>query len=400
MSDGEDENLSIRDQALLGAAAFFGITAEALIGMLLPLWALERGFGAQAIGVLVALGSFSPLLFAPLAGVLCDRYGDRRMMLLTGALSAFSALCYGSAAGLGVACGVQLLGGLARSTAWVAAQSYAVRRVADVQRPKIMGRFSFSGSVGMLLAPLLAGWLITHQGISAGFLLMAAWSLGLTAVAWALPEVPRERLSTGPWHAAALGVMTMPRLLRRPALSVIMAFTLLRLAAAGVNASFYAVHLAAVGLSGGAIGGLFAVMNAAVAVGALAAARFARRAGPGNLLLGSVALATVSISAVPFTAYAPALAVLSALHGLGLGLSLPTLLAAIGARTVPAERGAVIGLRTVFNRLGYLATPLLLGMLAARMSLAMAFAVNGGLLLGCLALLAWMMRRLGGVDLR
>lgn len=381
-----------RAQLGLCAAAFFAITAEALIGMLLPLWALDRGLGPQALGVLVALGSVTPLAAAPAVGALCDRYGDRSVLLWTAAGTAASALVYAPAPGFAAACVVQLLGGLTRSTSWVAAQSYAVRRVPEFQRARVMGRFSFAGSVGMLIAPALAGLLVRQGGIEAGFWLLAAWGMGLFAVGLALPATPQARVVASPWRVASAAYGHMWPLLARPALAVIMALTMLRLSAAAVNASFYPVHLAQAGLDSATIGMLFAAINGSVSLGALAAAPLARRRGTERLLIRSIALAVVAICLVPLTTQVWLIALLSALHGLGLGLSLPTLLAAIGTATPVHERGQVIGLRTVFNRVGYLVVPVAIGMLAARLPLAASFLIVGAVILALLALTGRAMR--------
>lgn len=391
----EPPPLALPAQAGLCAAAFFAITAEALIGMLLPLWALTRGFDAQALGVLVAVGSVAPLLLAPAVGALCDRYGDRQVLLAAAAGTCLSALAYAPAPGFAAACVVQLLGGFTRSTSWAAAQTYAVRRVPEAQRTQVMGRFSFAGSVGMLTAPVMAGWLIGLGGIDAGFWLLAAWGGGLFVVALVMPRSRGAPARVSPWRVASSAYRGMWPLLARPALAVIMALTLLRLAAASVNASFYPVYLTQVGLSTATIGMMFALINGSVSLGSLAAGAVSRRRGTEALLLGSIAMSTVSICAVPLTDSPVLIGLLSALHGAGLGLSLPTLLAAIGTATPAHERGQVIGLRTVFNRLGYLVVPVLLGVLVARLPIAGAFALTGAGLLVLLALTAVWMRTSG-----
>lgn len=379
----------------LCAAAFFAITAEALISMLLPLWALARGFDAQALGVLVALGSVAPMLLAPAIGALCDRYGDRQVLLVAAAGTCLSALAYAPAPGFVAACVVQLLGGFVRSTSWSAAQTYAVRRVPEVQRTQVMGRFSFAGSVGMLAAPVMAGWLIGRGGIGAGFWLLAAWGAGLFVVALVMPPSRAAPVRVSPWRVAGRAYQGMWPLLARPALAIIMALTLLRLGAASVNASFYPVYLAQAGMSTATIGMMFALINGSLSLGSLAAGAVTRRRGAEALLLGSIAVSTVSICAVPLTDSPVLIGLLSALHGAGLGLSLPTLLAVIGTATPVHERGQVIGLRTVFNRLGYLVVPVLLGVLVARVPIAGAFAITGAGLLALLALTAVWIRNSG-----
>jgi predicted MFS family arabinose efflux permease len=130
---------------------------------------------------------------------------------------------------------------------------------------------------------------------------------------------------------------------------------------------------------------MFACINGAISLGSLLAAPLIRRSSMTAVLFGSIALSIASISAIPFVAAPLAVGLLSALHGLGLGLSLPTLLAAIGRQTAPSQRGLVIGLRTLFNRLGYFAVPVLLGGLVHALGLKGAFVATGALLLAGLA---------------
>ena len=372
-------------RTLVYASAFFGITTESLIGMLLPLWALDRGLPPAQLGIAVALASLTPLLLAVPAGALCDRYGDRRIMLWAGLGAGATAALYPLAGGFVTACGLQLLGGLARSMSWLSAQSYAIRVTPPEQRNTFMGRFSFAGSVGMLLAPLAAGALVSWQGLGAGFLLMAVWGGLLAAVALPLPDI-RDHERTGTLRQVTGGAYreALPLLLQAP-LMIVMLLTLLRLSSAAVNASFYPVHLDQAGFSPVSIGLMFACINGAISLGSLLAAKAIRHSSMTRVLVGSIALSVVAISAVPFVTSAWAVGLLSALHGLGLGLSLPTLLSAIGRQTAFNQRGLVIGLRTLFNRLGYFAVPVLLGGLVHGFGLRGAFVTTGALMLLSLA---------------
>ena len=381
-------------RALVYASAFFGITTESLIGMLLPLWAIDRGLPPAQLGTAVALASLSPLLLAVPAGALCDRYGDRRVMLWAGLGAGVTAALYPLAGGFLAACALQLLGGLARSMSWLAAQSYAIRATPPGERNTFMGRFSFAGSVGMLLAPLLAGALVDRLGLAAGFGLMAVWGGLLAAVAVPLPD-HRDGAAQGTlWRVTAGAYRQALPLLAQASLMIVMLLTLLRLSSAAVNASFYPVHLDQAGFSPASIGLMFACINGAISVGSLAAAAIIRRTSMTQVLFGSIALSVLSISAVPFFRTPLVVGLLSALHGLGLGLSLPTLLAAIGRQTAPSQRGLVIGLRTLFNRLGYFAVPVLLGALVQSFGLRGAFLATGALLLAALAATyAYLVRR-------
>jgi predicted MFS family arabinose efflux permease len=237
----------------------------------------------------------------------------------------------------------------------------------------------------MLLAPLAAGALVSWQGLGTGFLLMAVWGGLLALVALPLPDIrEHERVGTL-WQVTGGAYRQALPLLWQAPLLIVMLLTLLRLSSAAVNASFYPVHLDQIGFSAARIGLMFACINGAVSVGSLLAAPVIRRSSMTAVLFGSIALSILSIGMVPFVSSPLAVGLLSALHGLGLGLSLPTLLMAIGRQTAPSQRGLVIGLRTLFNRLGYFAVPVLLGGLVHGLGLKGAFVATGALLLVGLA---------------
>ena len=85
---------------------------------------------------------------------------------------------------------------------------------------------------------------------------------------------------------------------------------------------------------------------------------------------------------VPFYHSLMAIAFWTLLHGIGQGISLPQILAAIGRHTDNSERGLVLGMRSMFNRVGYLFVPVTLGVLVQRSGLQVAFVtVASGLLL-------------------
>jgi predicted MFS family arabinose efflux permease len=196
------------------------------------------------------------------------------------------------------------------------------------------------------------------------------------------------------WQVTGCAYRQALPLLAQASLMIVMLLTLLRLSSAAVNASFYPVHLDQAGFSPASIGLMFACINGAISVGSLSAAAVIRRSSMTGVLFGSIALSVLAISLVPFVTSPLAVGALSALHGLGLGLSLPTLLAAIGRQTAAHQRGLVIGLRTLFNRLGYFAVPVLLGGLVHVLGLRGAFVATGALLLVGLAVGYAYLRRL------
>lgn len=380
---GTRRETSNRLYALVCSGAFFAIATEALISLLLPLLALRNELSLIQLGVLVSVGSLGPILFALPSGAFCDHFGDRRMMFVSALGVLLSSLAYTLFDDFRLLCAVAVVGGLFRAMSWVATQSYALRFISAERRQKFMGHFSFVAGMGMLISPLVAGYLAERVGLASGFQFMGVWGGMLMLVAWLLPEV--SRLERPAIHIGAVIVSSYRNalpLLARPIIVVIMAFTLLRLAAAAINASFYPVYLDEAGISIAVIGQLFALIHVGTSIGTLMAAPLTRRL-PGPWVLGfSLLLSTLSIAVVPlFSALIP-IAICTFLHGLGQGISLPQILAAIGRHTDNNERGLVLGMRSMFNRVGYLFIPVILGVVAEDAGLQVAFlATAAGIML-------------------
>lgn len=369
--------------ALVCSGAFFAIATEALISLLLPLLALRNELSLIELGIVVSMGSIGPILFALPGGAFCDHFGDRRMMLVSAAGVFASSLGYIVFNDFTLLCAVAVVGGFFRGMSWVATQSYALRFISAERRQKFMGHFSFVAGMGMLISPLGAGYLSDQVGLGSGFQFMACWGGMVMVVAWLLPDINRAGPSTTKISQVVLNSYrhALP-LLARPVIVVIMAFTLLRLAAAAINASFYPVHLDQVGISIAVIGQLFALIHVGTSVGTLLSAPLVRRLSGPWVLSFALVLSTASIAVVPLFGTLLPIAFCTFLHGLGQGVSLPQILAAIGRHTDQSERGLVLGMRSMFNRMGYLIVPIVLGVLAEAVSLQFAFlAAAAGLLL-------------------
>jgi len=380
---GTRHETSNRLYALVCSGAFFAIATEALISLLLPLLALRNELSLIQLGVIVSMGSLGPILFALPSGAFCDHFGDRRMMAVS-ALGVFvSSLAYTLFDDFKLLCAVAVVGGLFRAMSWVATQSYALRFISAERRQKFMGHFSFVAGMGMLVSPLAAGYLAEHVGLVRGFQFMACWGGTLMLVAWLLPEVSRlERPVMRIGQVILSSYRNALPLLARPVIMVIMAFTLLRLAAAAINASFYPVYLDQIGISIAVIGQLFALIHVGTSVGTLMAAPLTRRL-TGPWVLGfALFLSTISVAVVPLFSTLIPIAVCTFLHGLGQGISLPQILSAIGRHTGNNERGLVLGMRSMFNRMGYLFVPIILGVVAEGAGLQVAFlATAAGILI-------------------
>jgi MFS family permease len=370
------------------ATAFFALSLEGVVGLVLPLLLIQLEAPPQVLGLVVALGALGPLLLSIPAGVLCDRYGDRTVLLFCAAGSLVTCLLYPLSSLFWVLALVQIFGGTTRSIGWLASQSYVARFAAGGERSRRMGYFTFSANLGMLVTPPLIGFVINRTDAQTGFVFLAIWAVALLLVTHRLPSRASAIAKKGPIGLRGLfidpyrGATSMAL---RPAVAVVLLGTFLRLSTISLAQSFYPVYLVTLGYSAATIGLLFSLMFLASTLTAPLYGWITRYINGGQMIWVSAALSIAGICLMPLAHSMPAICLFTVIHGVGIGFSLPSLMSEISGRTGLSERGLATALRSLFNRLGYLVTPILLGWSVAEFGLNESF-FGAGVIMGCLML--------------
>ena len=391
--------LDSRTEKLIHGAGLFSLSSEVLLGLALPLLALERGLSAEVLGVLLAVATVGPILLALPAGALCDHFGDRKVLIVMTVGIALTAICFpftNSLVGLFV---LQFVGGICRSNSWVAVQSYMVRVTAGEQQQRIAGRFSFSVNFGMLIAPVIGGAVYSTWGSNAAFVFIGLWGAVFALFAFLLPNVAEgeksaEKKAEPTWQICLKSYRAALPVFKRPMLVIMLAITLARLISGGIDASFYPVYLDEIGLTAAVIGLLLTLTNGGATAGSLLANRFANRMGLVPAMTWSIGASAVSIALLPLFQNLWLIALVSLIHGLTLGISMPLLLTGISQNSERHERGLILGLRSMFNRAGVMAAPLMMGFLVQGWGMVVGFLVTGAVIVALLVLIGLVAGRL------
>lgn len=117
------------------------------------------------------------------------------------------------------------------------------------------------------------------------------------------------------------------------------------------------------GIPAGVVGVLLTVRAGASMLSRAAMGALIRVVGEQALLVGSLAIACVSIALVPLDLPVWALVVLMALAGIGLGYAHPLTLAWVANAAAPQVRSTAIGVRMLGNRIGQTVLPAAAGAL-------------------------------------
>ncbi|HET6946556.1 MAG TPA: MFS transporter [bacterium] len=317
-------------------------------------YAADLGAAPGLVGVIVGAYSASNLVGNVIAGTVLDRWGRRRPLLASLALTAAVIAAYTLARDARELLALRVLHGLAASVLTVAAFAIMGDVTPAESRAQVMGQGGALIGATAVIGPPLAGFLRDRAGFDAVFITAAAVMLLTLVVAWRLG---RETVRPTAYLAGG-AAMRVPRPLGA-AYAAVFAYTV----GLGAAVTHLALLLQAAGLSGGAIGmafGLFALVAVAVMLSPLTRAsdRYGRRRPlVTGLMLVALGLLVMGLSGISAVAG-------MGIFGTGFGLVFPSAAALVAESVPPGERGRAFGVFYALWSLGTVAGAGLAGVIA------------------------------------
>ncbi len=163
-------------------------------GMMLPImpFYIEKlGAGGTELGWLMSTYSLMQLIFAPIWGVLSDRYG-RKPILAVGILGyAISLFMFGMSTTFWMLFVARSLSGILSSATMPTAMAYIGDTAPQAERGKSMGQLGAATGIGVIVGPMMGGLL---SAVSLAFPFLVGSGLAFAAfllVVLVLPEVRR-----------------------------------------------------------------------------------------------------------------------------------------------------------------------------------------------------------------
>lgn len=335
--------------------------------MAAPLWALQQGYGAMAVGFLLALFSLTQVFLALPAGRFADRHGLRRPMILAigsamvgGAMAAVFVNFY-------VLCITALLMGGATGGASIALQRHVGRAAHDASElRRVFSLLSIGPAVSNFLGPVCVGLLIDHAGVwlggSAadrnGFVAAFALCALAPALAWwavrGTPELPPVQVPEG-------GSTSAWPLLREPLMRRLLVVNWLLSSCWDVHTFVVPVLGHERGFSASVIGtilGGFAIAAASVRVLLPLLASHLREWA---VVTSAMVITAVLFGIYPFMPSAWTMGACSVLLGLTLGTVQPMLMSTLHQITPHAQHGQAIALRLMSINISSVLMPLMFG---------------------------------------
>nr|WP_240979682.1 MFS transporter [Streptomyces sp. HNM0574] len=354
--------------------------------------ALALGADARAVGVVAALYALLPLLVAVPLGRRTDRGRCGPLLAAGVAVITTGCLLSGTAGTLWELGLWSALTGLGHLSFVIGAQSLVARRSGPGEHDRNFGLFTIGASVGQLIGPLLAGFLVDGgagggPGPGQSSTALALSASGLLAVCayatlWRVESGAKRKGADADSRPAADGSVPLLRILRSRGVPAGIFTSLAVLSATDVLTAYLPVVGEDRGIAPATVGLLLSLRAGASVASRLVLPPMSARLGRRGLLVGSCLLAAVLcvLLAVPVPVWA--LAVSMVLLGFTLGVGQPLTMTTV-VRAAPAgARSTALALRLTGNRLGQVAAPAGAGLVAGAAGTAAPFVLLGVLLLG------------------
>jgi MFS family permease len=173
----------------LGIAVSLSLPGDQTLYAVLPTQASTVGISLSLVGVLLGINRVVRIPGNPIAGLLYDRWGRRRLFLLGLLLGILSTASYAVARNASHWLAGRLLWGIAWSLINVGGFTMALDMAGDHDRGRVIGLYQLSYLLGLSFSPVLGGLLTDFLGFRPALLVGAAITgVGLLLAFFTLPE--------------------------------------------------------------------------------------------------------------------------------------------------------------------------------------------------------------------
>ena len=193
-ASGMIDLVTSRARAVLASACSIHLLHDGfsdIIYVFLPLWAAEFGLSFAQVGVIRTCYTGGMAIFQIPAGVLAERWGERRLLTAGTAITALGFVAAGWAGGFGALLLILLMAGVGSSVQHPLSSSLIAKAYEGGGRRAALGTYNFSGDVGkagaavvIALAAGIVGWRAAGAAygilglVAAGALLVVLHRLG------------------------------------------------------------------------------------------------------------------------------------------------------------------------------------------------------------------------------
>lgn len=355
--------------------------------MAAPLMALREGYGAAAVGALLALFAVAQAFLALPAGRYAERHGLHRPFVLAATVATAGGLLAVAWPHFVVLCLTALSCGAAVGLALIALQRHVGHMASDAaELRQVFSWVAIGPSISNFLGPMLAGLLIDAAGFRAAYLLLAL----LPSLAWFWVRRVREHPAAEPGAAASRG--SSWDLLRQRGFRHLMVVNWMLASCWDVHTFLVPVLGHERGLSATVIGTILGAFALAATLIRLLMPWLAARLHEATVIGIAMVSTAVLFALYPLAQAAWAMGLLSVLLGFSLGSVQPMVMSTLHQITPRHRHGEALGLRSMAINGSSVVMPLMFGSAGLLVGVSGVFWTVGAVV-GLGSRLAWGMRR-------
>jgi MFS family permease len=342
----------------------------------IALLALELGASPAVAGVVVALRGVGTMISDIPAGILVARIGERRAMILAGAMLTVVSVGIWLAPSLGLYAVLVTLMGCTWSVWLLARIAFATGSSPVGYRGRVMSMIGGVHRIGLLIGPLLGSLVITRGGLGDAFLVLAALAAAasVTMAAARSTEFTPEPTDGPEGRVTVVGVIRDHRRTLSTAGSVAVITQVLRSSREALI-PLWGDHL---GITPATIPLVFAASAAVESLFFYPVGMVMDRKGRKWAAVPATALLSLGIAAIPITSDLASLTVVALVMGLANGLG-SGMNMTLGSDLSPlAGRSRFLGVWRLVSDLGTVGGPLLVAVTTSVATLGAAALMVGG----------------------
>jgi MFS transporter, DHA1 family, multidrug resistance protein len=338
---------------------FLNNMGMAFLYPVIPPYAAHLGASVAQVGVVVGLLPYLSAAAHPAAGLLSDRIGRRRSLVVTTLLNLACNALYLFTSNIQILMMVRVMHGLTSGAFFPAAGALVVDMARPEKRGRALGYYSTASQLGNMAGPALGGFVLKYGGYQASFLTATF----IVALAWVTVAFFLRAEPSG-WKTAAEFRFTLRWLGARRSIMAQSAAVAVGVGLASFI-SFLPFYGFEIGLDVGRVGILISTIYLGSVLIRVVAGQASDKLGRVPVIFTGVSLGAIGIFLISILGRDMALYGGCFIFGVGLGSVLPTT-AALNTDVAPVwMRGLAIGLGATFFYSGQAIGATLLGTVAA-----------------------------------
>lgn len=350
---------------LMALTIFIDFTGFGLVIPLLPFWAQHLGANPLGVGLILTTYALAQFICTPMLGALSDRYGRKRIIMISLCIEVISFALTALAHTLPMLLFARAVGGIGASNIG-SAQAVVSDVTPPEKRAAGMGTIGAAIGLGFVVGPAIGGVFSPHGELTPFWIAMGLALVNALLVLWLLPET-RKQQGGATATRGGIGVLfsgwgKVSR--NRAILSLVLVNLLYTLAFTGMETVFPLLTQKNFGWHATQNGYVFTYVGIVIVLmqGGLVG-RLVKRWGERNLMLGGLVLLGLGLLMLIWSSSLALLLIAVGVLSIGDGAVTPTSSAVLSLLTPKDEQGEILGFAQGIGGLGRVIGPLIAGTL-------------------------------------